>query len=405
MKILPVLLLSLLAAGSTLGTAGADEPEALLLAQTEIDLDALLDVGIVIFDPGLPEESDSSLEEEGIFAEVRKAEARYMAFQLKNTLEASGHWGAVRVVPETAQALDLTVTGAIIKSTGLELTLRVRVADATGRGWRAKEYDGRAAADAYDPDRLEARDPFQSLYNEVANDMLEALHNRDVAEIATIREVAWLRFGADLAPDIFGNYLRPKGKDRYAIERLPAPEDTMWARVAAMRQRDEMFVDTLNEYYADFHVRMGEPYQQWRLYSYDEELALEEIRRQARNRKIAGGLMMVLGILGGASGSGTAGAAGEAAVIGGAMVIESGIQKGREAQMHVAALRELASSFDSEIAPVLVKVDGRTLQLEGSAETQFGEWRRLLHTIFAAETGFPLDPDSGEVEPDPAASG
>jgi hypothetical protein len=150
---------------------------------------------------------------------------------------------------------------------------------------------------------------------------------------------------------------------------------------------------------------MGEPYQQWRLYSYDEELALEEIRRKARNAKILGGIMMLVGIVGGASGSSTAGAAGDAAVIGGAMVIESGIRKGKEAQMHLAALRELASSFDSEIAPVLIEVEGRTVKLEGSAETQFNEWRRLLREIFAAETGFPIDPDTGQVTQEPATSG
>lgn len=406
MKTLPVLLLSILiAAFAIVGTADAKEPEDLILAQSEVDLDALLDVGIAIFDPGLPEESESALEEEGIFPEVRKSEARYMAFQLKNTLEASGFWGAVRVIPDATQAVDVTVTGVIIESTGLELTLQIKVFDATGKGWRSKEYDGRAEADAYDPDRLEARDPFQSLYNEIANDMLGALERQDREDIETIREVARLRFGTDLAPDILGDYLRPKSRNRYAIERLPDPDDTMWARVAAMRQRDEMFVDTLNEYYADFYVRMGEPYQQWRLYSYDEELALEEIRRKARNAKILGGIMMLVGIVGGASGSGTAGAAGDAAVIGGAMILESGIRKGKEAQMHLAALRELASSFDSEIAPVLIEVEGRTVKLEGSAETQFGEWRRLLREIFSAETGFPLDPDTGQVTQEPATSG
>ena len=114
---------------------------------------------------------------------------------------------------------------------------------------------------------------------------------------------------------------------------------------------------------------------------------------------------MEIGSSGRTSGSGTAGAAGDAALIGGAMVIQSGIQKGKETKMHLAALRELASSFDSEIAPVLIEVEGRTLTLEGSAETQFTEWRRMLREIFAAETGFPLDPDTGQVTRDPAPGG
>lgn len=399
------ILMTIVIAAIATGSVDAREPEDLILAESEIDLDALLDVGIVVFDPGLDEENASALEEKGVFPEVRKSEARYMAFQLKNTLEASGQWGAVRVIPSTDQALDVIVTGVILESTGLDLKLEIKVTDATGDVWRSSKYEGRAAADSYDPDRLEKRDPFQTVYNEIANDMLDERQRLDEDEVQTIHDVAHLRFGADLAPALFGDYLKARSRDRYAIERLPDPEDTMWARVAAMRQRDEMLVDTLNEYYADFYVRMGEPYQQWRLYSYDEQLALEEIRRKARNRKIAGGIMMLLGILGGASGSSAAGAAGDAAVIGGAMVIDSGIQKGKEAQMHVAALRELASSFDSEIAPVLIEVEGRTVKLEGSAETQFGEWRRLLHEIFSAETGLPLDPDTGRLKQEPATSG
>ena len=71
-------------------------------------------------------------------------------------------------------------------------------------------------------------------------------------------------------------------------------------------------------------------------------------------------------------------------------------------ELLLEALRELAASFDSEIAPLLIEVEGRTLKLEGSAEIRFAEWRRLLREIFAEETGFPLDPDTGRVMPEPS---
>ena len=37
--------------------------------------------------------------------------------------------------------------------------------------------------------------------------------------------------------------------------------------------------------------------------------------------------------------------------------------------------------------PVKVEVEGRTLKLTGTAEEQYREWRRLLATIYAEETG------------------
>jgi hypothetical protein len=158
-----------------------------------------------------------------------------------------------------------------------------------------------------------------------------------------------------------------------------------------------MFVDTLNEYYAEFYLRMSEPYDSWRAYSYEEQIALREIRRKARTQKILAGLM-ILGAAVADTSSSVGRAARDAAVIGGAITLQSGIEKGKEAKIHKEALKELAASFDAEIEPLLVEVEGQTLRLEGSVETQYAEWRRLLAEIFAAETGLPVSPDdAGQV--------
>ncbi len=87
-------------------------------------------------------------------------------------------------------------------------------------------------------------------------------------------------------------------------------------------------------------------------------------------------------------------AAKEAAVIGGYMTIRSGMQMSEEAKIHVAAMHELAASFDVEVAPMLVDVEGETLRLQGSAESQYQEWSQLLTEIFNAETGLPGDTDA-----------
>jgi len=68
-------------------------------AAEPVDEELLLDVGIAIFDPGL-EEYD---EDQQIYPEVRKAEARYMPNLLSEAMQNSGAWGAVRVVPSASQ--------------------------------------------------------------------------------------------------------------------------------------------------------------------------------------------------------------------------------------------------------------------------------------------------------------
>jgi len=336
-------------------------------AYTEIPEESLLDVGIELFDPGLPEDDEHAKEEDGIYPELRKSEARYIPFHLKNTLEATGHWGAVRVVPRGTEGIDLMISGEILKSTGHKLSVRVRMTDARGKLWREDRYTEEAEPSAYGEDSIEVRDPYQSLYNRIANDMLESREKLDAEELQTL----------------------------YTLNRLPSGDDPMLDRIARVRQRDEMFVDTLNEYYAEFYARMGAPYDNWREFSFEEQMALREIRRKARKRMILAGLL----ILGGAatSSSTTLGdAVGDAAVIGGALAMQSGIEKQKEAKIHKEALKELAASFDAEIEPLLVQVDGQTLRLEGSAEAQFAEWRRLLAEMFATQTGLPAETPAEE---------
>jgi hypothetical protein len=50
-------------------------------------------------------------------------------------------------------------------------------------------------------------------------------------------------------------------------------------------------------------------------------------------------------------------------------------------------LKELSQSFQAEVAPQVVDVEGRTLRLTGSAEEQYREWRELLRQLYLEETG------------------
>jgi hypothetical protein len=53
------------------------------------------------------------------------------------------------------------------------------------------------------------------------------------------------------------------------------------------------------------------------------------------------------------------------------------------------------------VQPIVVDIEGRTLQLRGSAEDQYAEWRRLLKELYENETGLPATTaaDSGSSTP------
>src|SRR3954468_10923310 len=104
----------------------------------------LLDVGVRVFDPGIPEnikDNEEALAKKRIYPDLRKAEARYIPTLLRETLEGSAQWGAVRVIPNMAEFVDVIVTGRMIDSNGGFLALEVTVTDAAGRVWiKDKRY-------------------------------------------------------------------------------------------------------------------------------------------------------------------------------------------------------------------------------------------------------------------------
>jgi ATP phosphoribosyltransferase len=83
----------------------AEETE-LVVAEAPPAEELLLDIGIIPFAEGIPKDNDPS--DSGVYEEIRSAESRYLAYHLKTTLQGSGHWGAVRVVPSSNAYTDVS---------------------------------------------------------------------------------------------------------------------------------------------------------------------------------------------------------------------------------------------------------------------------------------------------------
>jgi len=360
-------------------------------ATTEIPAEHLLDVGVHILDPGVPkevEEDPELMDKRRIYPEIRQAEARYIAMQLRDTLEDTGHWGTARVVPSTVQSFDVTVDGRILESNGAYLKLEVTAYDATGRVWFAeREYEGRADTRAYKDGYNNGRDPFENVYVAIANDLLAARGTRRAAELANIRKVSEMRFAADFAPVAFSQYLeKNKRSGEYKVLRLPAEDDLLVQRINQIRERDYGMIDTVSENYAAFSERLEEPYTSWRRYTFDEITAEEKLKAQARNRMLMGAAAVAAAVFVPDSCSSNncarvADAARYGAMAGGVAAVISGYRKREESKIHTESIKEISSSFQSEAAPLVVDVEGRTLRLTGTAEEQYAEWRRLLHEL------------------------
>lgn len=359
-------------------------------AVAEIPDDQLLDVWIELFDPGeLPRDPDDAL---GLSMDIRDAEARYVPQHLRNTMETTGYWGGVRVVPQDTEGAEVLVKGRILNSDGLRLSLNIVALDATGTRWFERSYSSEISYLAYQNSRQTRREPFQPIYNRIANDLAQHRSQLQAKDARTIRQTAELRFAADLAPDAFSDYLEEDGRQHYEITRLPAGDDPMLGRVQAIRERDFLLIDTLNGHFDNFYRDMQQPYEDWRRTRSEEAHALEEIRREANTRKLLGFAAIIGAVALEATGN-TRGYSSsvlrDAMLVGGAYAVKSGFDKASETEIHSAAIEELDDSFSAEARPMVVDVEGETHELTGSAEVQYTKWRTLLKRIYSTETGLP----------------
>ncbi len=354
--------------------------------------DELLDVGVAVFDPGL----DVADEEERIYPEVRRAEARYIPRLLAEVLQNSGAWGAVRVVPDEDRITDLMVTGTILHSDGESLKLHVVATDSRDYVWLDKTYEARASRYAYDAKTRSQYDPFQVIYHTIANDLVLRFDELPSMARQEIRTVSELLFAQSFSAEAFDGYLDTTRKGKLLVVRLPSEDDPMLNRVRKLRERDHVFVDTLQTYYGDFSEEMYGPYQEWRKLSYEEVVAYQELKRESTRQLIAGGAAILAGIAAAGSSDGSSRAAGNVAIIGGGYLLKSGLESRAEAQIHVEALEEVGQSLEAEITPQVIELEDRTVMISGSVEDQYAQWREVLTEIYRNEIGelAPPEPDS-----------
>lgn len=371
----------------------------------------LLDVGVVVFDSGVPEgEIDRQVLEQlmrdGTFVQIRRAEAIYQAVQLRDTLQRSGHWGAVWVTPRPSTAVDLNVQAEILQSDGNVFDLHVTASDATGRSWLDKKYSMETAASAYNRQRYPNLDPYQDVFNEIANDLASIRSGLDADTVAVIRTVGEIRYASDLSPEAFGEYLEVNRDGIYKPIRLPAVDDPMLRRTDAVRQREQLLFQTLDLHYDEFAAKATDSYDGWREYSREDSIELEEAARAAKVRTALGALAIASSIAYGTRSENNSLAdsiiANAGVYIGGDLLRSAAVRR-QERRLHTQSLQELAASFDTDVKPLVVEVQGTEHRLTGTAEAQYREWQDLLKQLFISETGFAPDdidiyaePDAGE---------
>ncbi len=406
---------AILAAGLLAGCTSSEVLIAhsvdLVSATDEVPESALLDVGVTVFNPGVPEgEIDQELLEElireGTFVQIRRTEALYMAVLLRDTLQQSGHWGGVWVTPEPSLAADLNVSAEILHSDGDYLGLKVTAVDAAGRVWLDGKYEMNTAAGSFNRQRYPELDPYQDVFNRISNDLAAALAKLPEQDRNNVRTIAALRYAAELSPEAFEGYVTADRQGRYTINRLPAVDDPMFDRTQRVRQRERLFFDTLDQHYEKFYAQAMPSYDSWRQYAREEAISIRELTQTARWRTGIGIATIVTSLVYGSNNNNSFSdrVIRDALMYVGMDMLRTSAVRRQEKRLHTEALEELSASFDDNVEPLIVEIQGTQRRLTGTAEAQYQEWRDLLRELFVAETGFVPEDLTIYAEPEPEAA-
>jgi hypothetical protein len=324
---------------------------AFATAEPTAAFDSRLNVSILVFDPGVPEDR-ASLRDLDIFPRIRKIEALLMPFKLRESLVDAGDWGAVRVEPASDLASEVLVEGSILHSDGELLSIDIRAADSTGRVWVDDVFSGD-----------------DSIYTDIAGALRNAKNRLDDREFDIIRNVAMLRYARSLAPTAFAGYLGQAEDGTITLERLPARDDPMLGWIHRIRETVYVFTDTIDAKYRSLNGDIDSVYEVWREYRAKSRMFEAQNIEHAR-------------------------ATASAAPRGSYRALRNQYDNYRYDRITAQELDRLAVAFDNEVGPTISNMETRIAELEGWVDDKYTEWRRLLEALFEARTtAEPVSPE------------
>ena len=322
-----------------------DSVEPLQIARVPVP--PALDIAVELFDPGVPQEDNSPI------AAVRRLESQLLAGELRDTLMRSNQWGVIRMVPEVSALVPVSIRTQILHSDGRDLMLHVRAEDALGSLWFDQAF-------AFRQD-LQDRAGFAGIFNGVSNRLLAIWSDMSPDARRNLIEAAAVAYAETLAPAAFSGMIE-RSESGWRLVRLPAADDPMLGRVERIRNQEYLFCDTIDEQYVDLASRVGPTYALWREATLEQSEWLERYERRAANREENEGDSEF-------------------------SRMQAEYAAYRSFRMQEQALFELAEAFDGESQPTVMQTQDQVVRLEGTLESQYDTWRRLLRDIYLIERG------------------
>ena len=406
-----MLLIALAVLGTLSVTAIELGPRVNQTAPGETPKDPTLDtmalrLAIPVLNPGIPSSQEEQYKQ-GIWPELRNAEAMRIAVKLHEHIAQRGTFRDVVVSPGTSVSADFYLLAQIEESNGEDLKLRWSLVDATqtyripGRCRRStcwKTEDHRVWDGWHETNNVTEADPYEPLYAKIADQVHSTMadlarkhesqmeKNRrskegaggKLSELQAAKAARSVVFAAYFAPDIYGDAITEK-RGRLQLAYLPSQDGDEWTRIEALQVRDERFAVLVSDQYQDFAERMHKPYGEWQKESFPLAREARLARREATLSGIGGALSLI-----GAAAAGKEGEDDAAAVlaVAGAAAIANSVGEGKKASAMQTEINELGATAQIALKPMVIATRDRTVTLTGTAHEQFTQWRTLLSDLY-----------------------
>ncbi|MFT6267528.1 MAG: hypothetical protein ACJAVV_000326 [Alphaproteobacteria bacterium] len=366
------------------------------------DAKIFLDVAIPTFSPGLPLDSygevdGDELVEKGIWPQLRRTEAKLFASEMKTALDNKKVFGSVSVVPNASTPSDLFILGEIKESDSEEVEIEITVVDSSGEILGTKSFDHTVSKGFLRDQINQSKNPYEPVFTKASNYVVSLLAKMSTQDKQDIKDMSLMRYARYYSPETYSQYLessikRKNGQRYYKFELtgIPDTNDPMLRRIEDLRAQELLFVDRLQDNYEVFDAQTRDAYSVWQAETLPEILAAREAQAQRNKTAMIGVGAAILAAILISKGSKSNNPGGYeigavAAGIGTAWAINEAFKNSARMKVHSAVIEEQGQALDLSVGPMIIEFENQTIELQGTAQEQYLQWKTHLRKVFEEE--------------------
>jgi hypothetical protein len=371
-----------------------------------MNADIFLDVAIPTFSPGLPIDRNGNIDgdelvEEGIWPQLRRTEAKLFASEMKVALDDKKVFGSVSVVPNASTPSDLFILGEIKASDSEEVEIEITVVDSSGEILGTKAFEHTVSRGFLRDQLNTGKNPYQPVFTQASNYVVSLLAQMSTEEKQAIKNMSLMRYARYYSPENYSQYLessvkRKNGQRYYKFELtgMPDASDPMLQRIEDLRAQELLFVDRLQDNFEVFQAETRTAYSTWQEETLPEVIAAREARSK-RNTSVAlgvGAAILTAILLKKGAEKGMTRNASEyelgaiAAGIGSVWAINEAFKNNARMKVHSSVIDEQGQALDLSVSPTIIEFENQTVELQGTAQEQYLQWKTHLRRVFDEET-------------------